>query len=155
MVERLVAPVWDLISREDLAKYKVDVAAVDAIMNGQEKVKVMYGKANEAVTEVKELMVKAGVPPRISEGQEESAEGSEEEEKRSKEGAVSKGAPRNEKNVGIWACLPSFLPFFAPQNNIVFVAIAMKLAMHVHSNRFASALQGLCQLDNTKTQTKC
>ncbi len=48
-------------------------------------------KANEAVTEVKELMVKAGVPPRVSERQEDSAEGSEEEgEKKDKAGAAGK-----------------------------------------------------------------
>ncbi len=42
MVERLEVPVWTLVSREDLTKHKVDVAAVDAIMSGQEKVKVTF-----------------------------------------------------------------------------------------------------------------
>jgi hypothetical protein len=90
MVERLEV-VWTLVSREDLTKYKVDVAAVDAILGGQEKVKVTLGKANEAVMEVKELMVKAGVPPQVSERQEDSAEGSEEEgEKKDKAGTAGK-----------------------------------------------------------------
>jgi hypothetical protein len=40
MVERYDAPTWYVVSREDMAKYKPDAAAVDAVMNGQEKVKV-------------------------------------------------------------------------------------------------------------------
>ena len=88
MVERLEAPPsWIVISREDLAKFKLDAAAVDAVMNGQEKVMVSFTKANEAVKEAKELMQKAGIPPELSQGLDEpsSAEGSEEEAKKGSE----------------------------------------------------------------------
>jgi hypothetical protein len=75
---------WIVISREDVARFKPDAAAVDAVMNGQEKVKVSFAKANEAVMEAKELMQKAGIPPELSDAQDESssAEGSEEDDKK-------------------------------------------------------------------------
>jgi hypothetical protein len=85
MVERLQAPPsWNVISREDLAKFKLDAAAVDAVMNEEEKVKVSLTKANDAVKGAKELMQKAGIPPEAWEADSESsgAEGSEEEGKR-------------------------------------------------------------------------
>jgi hypothetical protein len=84
MVDRFEAPPpWNVVSREQLVKFKLDAAAIDAIMSAQDKVKGTYAKANEAINEVLELMQKAGIPPEARQGLEESssAEGSEEEKR--------------------------------------------------------------------------
>jgi hypothetical protein len=85
MVDRFEAPPpWNVVSREQLVKFKLDAAAIDAIMSAQDKVKGTYAKANEAINEVLELMQKAGIPPEARQGLEESssAEGSEEEKEK-------------------------------------------------------------------------
>jgi hypothetical protein len=67
-----------------LAKFKLDAAAVNVVINEQDKVKVSLAKANTAVKGAKEFMKKAGVPLEVCEADSESsgAEGSEEEGKK-------------------------------------------------------------------------
>ncbi len=81
MVERIQAPpTWTVISRQELAKLKLDAAAQEAVTQGQEKVKIVCAKANDTVKDVTELMKKAGLPDPTSSSEEAlSAEGSEKE----------------------------------------------------------------------------